>query len=411
MSEHIGVSSHGSRLRIALFADSFHEINGVGTLAREYAAYAERQGWPFLCVYGGTETRFTQSGSLEQLQLRRGPLSLAVDANIECDPFLARHRKLVTDRLLQFRPDLVHITGPSDVSTLGFWAANLAGVPVVASWHTNLHEYASGRLASACSIVPQPLLQAVCRRVNTASLWALAKWYRLAHFVMAPNQEMVELLRQRTGRPSFLMGHGVDTTLFSPDRRTRADSRFCIGYVGRLTPEKNVRALAELEQQLLAAGLRDFRTVLVGDGSEREWLGANMQTAEFRGVLHGLDLARAFADMDVFVFPSLTDTFGLVLLEAMSSGVPVVVRPEAGHNAGIVDGETGFHSRDFCASVSRLMMDSSAGRRVSVAARAHALSRGWDAIFADLHGIYTAGLASEEVIRRMPTRRFGPAEP
>ncbi len=147
------------------------------------------------------------------------------------------------------------------------------------------------------------------------------------------------------------------------------------------------------------------------EGSEREWLGANMQAAEFLGVLHGLDLATAFGNMDVFVFPSLTDTFGLVLLEAMSSGVPVVVRPEAGHNAGIIDGETGFHSLDFCATVRRLTRDSSAGRRVSVAARAHALSRGWEAIFSDLHRIYTAGLASEEVVRRMPKRRFGPAEP
>lgn len=394
-----------TRLRVAFFTDSFTEVNGVGTLSREYAACAERERWPLLCVYGGPETCFTQSGSVEQLQLRRGPLAFAVDANVLCDPLLVRHRRLVTERLRAFRPDLVHITGPGDVSTLGFWAANLVGVPVVASWHTNLHEYAERRLAAPGGWLPAGWRPGLGRAAGAGTLWAVASWYRLAHVVAAPNDEMVEMLRERTRRPAYRMAHGVDTMLFSPERRSRGEGRFCIGYVGRLTPEKNVRALVELERALLAAGRRDFRMVLVGEGSEGEWLRANLQTAEFAGVLRGADLARAFADMDVFVFPSLTDTFGLVVLEAMSSGVPVVLTVEAGRNTGVVDGETGYCTEEWGAAVQRLLDSPETARRMGCAARAHALASGWFKVFDDLHRIYAEGLATEDARGRMPTRR------
>src|SRR5438876_9484924 len=83
-----------------------------------------------------------------------------------------------------------------------------------------------------------------------------------------------------------------------------------IGYVGRLTAEKNVRCLAQLEQSLLARGHWDFRIVVVGQGAEETWLRHNMRYAEFTGILTARNLSRAFANMDLFVFPSETDTFG-----------------------------------------------------------------------------------------------------
>ena len=237
-------------------------------------------------------------------------------------------------RLREFQPDLIHITGPGDVSILGLWAASLVGAPAMAAWHTNIHEYAYRRLQAALSFLPRPIRERVSTGAGNGTLRAAMRFYRIAHFVAAANQEMVDLLGRETGRPSFLMAHGVDTGLFVPARRRRTDSHFQIGYVGRLTPEKNVRALVELERNLLAAGERDFRIVLVGEGGERDWLGANLRHARFAGVLHGEDLANTFANLDALVFPSLTDTFGLVMLEAMSSGVPVIVNPETPEKKG-----------------------------------------------------------------------------
>jgi phosphatidylinositol alpha 1,6-mannosyltransferase len=97
-----------------------------------------------------------------------------------------------------------------------------------------------------------------------------------------------------------------------------------MGYVGRLSREKSVRLSAELEQRLLASGQRDFRVVLIGEGNENGWLTSHLQSFELPGILRGEALAESFANLDVFVFPSRTDTFGLVLLEAMASGVPVL---------------------------------------------------------------------------------------
>lgn len=89
--------------------------------------------------------------------------------------------------------------------------------------------------------------------------------------------------------------------------------------MGRLTPEKELEAVLRTGAEAIGCRQRDFRLVLVGDGSEREWLKRNLQFGEFPGVLRGDSLAAAFADMDIFVFPSRTDTFGLVILEAVPS--------------------------------------------------------------------------------------------
>jgi glycosyltransferase involved in cell wall biosynthesis len=337
------------------------------------------------------------------LQLKRSWASFPLDKDLHCDPLLSRHRNRVIDQLKTFRPDLIHITGPGDFGVLGFWVAHSLGIPLVASWHTNLHEYASKRIQEALSFVPRRLRTGIGRTAEDLSLNAAMRFYRLPHFLLAPNPEMVEQLRACTRRPAYLMAHGVDSARFSPARRTRTNGPFTIGYVGRLTPEKNVDWFCELERQLLAAGERNFRLVLIGDGSEREWLKKNLQFAELPGVLREDSLAAAFADMDVFVFPSRTDTFGLVILEAMASGVPVVVSPETGARVQVQDGVAGFLSDDFAASVLQLMRDPALRHRMAVEARRFACTRSWASVFEELYQTYDAALDTDEVRSRIRT--------
>lgn len=381
-------------LRVALFTDSFQDVNGVGTFCRQYLAYATRRDLPFLCVHGGDDTGMVHSGTARRLHLRRGPLTLEVDAGVYFDPLLIRHLGTCVRQLKAFRPDLVHITGPGDVSLVGRLAALVAGVPVVASWHTNFHEYARRRTEAA--------LRSVCPRIgrlagalaSRGALVILGVLYRSAHFVAAPSEDMVRRLAAWVRRPSFLLRHGVDLGSFSPCLRARTDGHFLIGYVGRLTPEKGVRALVDIERALLDAGERDVRFLVVGEGSERPWLQAQMQTATFAGTLRGAPLAAAFANMDAFVLPSLTDTFGLVILEAMASGVPVVLSPEAGIRAGVVDGVDGIHARDLAAGVGRLLSDRSLRDRIGAAAVISARPRGWTGVFDDLGRRYHEGMAA-----------------
>jgi phosphatidylinositol alpha 1,6-mannosyltransferase len=378
-------------LRVALFSDSFHEANGVATVSREFAAFAQRQDLPFFCVHSGARTQVTHQQSLTTLELKRSPASIRVDHGLYCDPLLSRYRNFVIAQLRPFHADLVHITGPGDMGILGFWVAHCLGIPLVASWHTNLHEYAGSRLHKLLSFLPDHWRQRISRTAERQSLRACVSFYGLARFLFAPNQTMVDLLAQRTRKPAFLMAHGVDAEVYSPARRRRRTSSFCIGYVGRLTPEKDVRLLVELEKSLIAAGQRDFRFVVVGEGGEREWLRKNLQSAEFLGILHGDALAEAFASMDVFVFPSRTDTFGLVLLEAMASGVPVVVRPEAGARVGVRHGITGFHAEDltaFTQGVLHLMNSEAVHGEMSCAAREFACSETWCGVFEHLYQKY-----------------------
>ena len=167
-----------------------------------------------------------------------------------------------------------------------------------------------------------------------------------------------------------------------------------IGYVGRVTPEKSVRFLRELEVGLVAAGVPPFRFLIVGDGSEKEWLSQNLAAADLVGIQRGEELARAYANMDVFVFPSRTDTFGNVVLEAFASEVPAVVTNAGGPKFIVNDGVSGYVAQSdaaFIECTARLLRDAMLRRNMALAARAQASGESWDTVFEKVYeGYHTA---------------------
>jgi len=168
------------------------------------------------------------------------------------------------------------------------------------------------------------------------------------------------------------------------------DRDFVLGFVGRLSIEKNVTLLATIEQQLRGQGAENFRFLIVGHGGEEAWLRERLVRAEFTGVLRGAELARAYANMDAFVFPSHTDTFGNVVLEALASGVPAIVTPDGGPARIVLDGETGFIRADgeFAAAIATLTADPAARAAMRERARQYALSASWDAVFESVYARY-----------------------
>jgi glycosyltransferase involved in cell wall biosynthesis len=274
------------------------------------------------------------------------------------------------------------------LGVLGFWVAHDLHVPLVASWHTNLHQYLARRLDGSFSFLPHGLRDRITGMAEQQSFRACTAFYGLARCTMAPNRDMIGQIERRTGRPSFHMEHGVDLTRFAPQCSASPKPRFRIGYVGRLTLEKNVRYFAELERRLIAAGRTDFEFLMVGEGGQREWLKKSLHNVELPGILRDKELASAFKSMDVFVFPSTTDTFGLVLLEALASGVPVIASPEAGARAGVEDGIHGFLSEDFASSVLELMENRALRDSMGLAARRLACTKGWDGVFEALYSTY-----------------------
>jgi glycosyltransferase involved in cell wall biosynthesis len=293
-----------------------------------------------------------------------------------------------------FCPNVVHITGPSDVGILGALLAHNMHVTLAASWQTNIHQFAGRRVASLFSVWPKKISRSLAAGAQSASFRAAARFYKIPRLLFTPNRELVELLGNATGKPCYLMGHSVDTETFHPAFRDRSDGTeaFQIGYVGRLTPEKNVRALAQLEKDLLAAGNTNFRIVLIGQGAEENWLRRNMKHAEFRGWLTGKDLSRAYANMDAFAFPSETDTFGLAVLEALASGVPALVTSSGGPAATIEHGKSGYVAKnleDFAPLLVNLMTRKELHETMRVEARTRALNIGsWEQIFSGMYQTY-----------------------
>ncbi|MBI2685297.1 MAG: glycosyltransferase [Acidobacteria bacterium] len=375
-------------LRVAFFADSYLEVNGVAHTCRTLVSLAEERQHPFFLVYGGPETSFVTGGSIARCQLRRGPASFAVDRSFRYDLLFYRHRQAVEERLRAFAPDVIHITGPGDVGTLGLVLARKLGVPLCASWHTNLHEYAGRRLEKVMPFLPGPARHGLGRAAQGGSMQALGYFYQVADAVLAPNRELLELLEASGAGPGFLMRRGVDTALFTPERRQRADDRFTIGYTGRLTVEKNVGFLPAI-----AAAVPGCRFVVVGVGEENERLQAAMPQAEFRGVLRGEALAEAYANMDLFVFPSRTDTFGNAVLEALACGVPAVVTAGGGPKYIVRSGETGFIAETdaaFLRCVSELAQNRTLARRMGLAARRQAMETTWDSVWTELQAAWEA---------------------
>jgi phosphatidylinositol alpha 1,6-mannosyltransferase len=382
--------------RVAYFPDTFYEINGVAHTSRHFEAFAQRRGLAFFCLHPGkrdSAIREQQLGELTTIEISRGSaVSFRLEKDLTFDPTFLRHKKFLEERLRAFRPDIVHITGPSEPGILGAWLARNLKVPLVASWHTNLHEYAAQRSGWFLRMLPRSQRAAAEKKIEDAALLPCARFYRMAEVLFAPNVDLCRLLEQSTGRHCALMPRGVDTIAFSPDHRDRSGTgeKFVLGFCGRLSIEKNVFLLARIRTELIERGISDFRFLIIGHGKEEGWLRQHLPNAEFTGVLRGAELARAYANMDLFVFPSHTDTFGNVVLEALASGVPAIVTPDGGPRYIVRDGETGSIATDdeFSGGVERLIRDPELHARMRVAARSYALTASWDAVFEGVYSTY-----------------------
>ena len=349
-----------------------------------------------LCVRaGGRKTQSLQRGSLEILELPRGFASFPIEKDLRYDPLFARHGPAILRALRRFRPDVVHITGPSELGMLGAFFAHRLGIPLAASWHTNVHEYAARRAHRLLRLLPARARPRVARFIQETSLSGAALFYKSARLLFAPNPELCFLLAQRTGRPCLLMTRGIDAELFSPRHRTRPapehEGEWRLGYVGRLSVEKNVFLLPGVADELKAMGVDGCRFVIVGHGKEDAALRAALPSAIFTGVLQGEALAESYSDMDLFLFPSHTDTFGNVVLEAMASGVAAVVTPSGGP-AYIVRSSSGggcvSRDEDFAETVAALVRAPDRLAAMGRQARAYAETASWDAVFAGVYRSY-----------------------
>jgi glycosyltransferase involved in cell wall biosynthesis len=219
----------------------------------------------------------------------------------------------------EFEPDCVHIAteGPLGLAARRYCIRNAC--PFTTAYHTQFPEYVRARF-------PVPIAWTV----------RLLRWFhRRAVRTMVPTRAVADKLAQRGFANLVIWSRGVDTTLFTPgDPFDYALPGPIWIYLGRVAIEKNIEAFLELE----LPGSK----VIIGDGPDRERLAADYPDSLFLGFRFGPELSRLLAGGDVFVFPSTTDTFGLVMLEAMACGLPVAALPVDGPIDVIRHGETGI---------------------------------------------------------------------
>lgn len=304
-------------MRIALFTETFlPKIDGIVTRLRHTVEHLQRAGDRVLVVApegGITEYKGAKVHGVSGFPLPLYPeLKLAVP--------LPTLRPVIED----FAPDLIHIVNPAVLGLGGLYYAKALKIPLVASYHTHLPQY----------------LQHYGLGMLEELLWGLLRSaHNQAQLNLCTSTAMVQELTAHGIERVDLWQRGVDTEMFQPDlvspkMRSRL-SQDCpdaplLLYVGRLSAEKEIEQIRPILETIPHA-----RLALVGNGPHRQTLEHYFEGTHthFVGYLQGLELASAFASADAFIFPSRTETLGLVLLEAMAAGCPVV----AARKGGIVD--------------------------------------------------------------------------
>ena len=307
-------------------------------------------------------------------------------------------------RWLKKRPDVIYVATESPLGVSAVSVACGLGIPVTTGFHTNFHEYMEQYKLKAL----QPAAMSYLRHIHSR-----------AHATMAPSQEVIDLLEKEGIGHAHLLGRGVDTQLFSPERRDPAlrqswdasDDAPVFLIVGRVAAEKNIPVAMRAFEQLHAAQPK-ARFVVVGDGPVRESWQKAQPWVHFAGMQRGEDLARHYASADVLLFPSETETFGNVILEGMASGLVVVAYDYAAAAQHVQHGVNGLKAPkgDEAAwlELAQSCTDPHALRPLRTAARATAEPLSWSGIIERFESILANSARTRQPMLNHQGKRLKP---
>ena len=371
-------------MRIALFTETFlPKVDGIVTRLRHTIEHLERNGDRVLVVApdgGLTEYEGAKVHGIPGL-----PLPLYPELKLAFPPVGTK------EVIEKFNPDLIHVVNPAVLGLGGIYYAKNMNIPLVASYHTHLPQYLQHYGLSALEGVLWELLKAA---------------HNQAKLNLCTSTAMVEELVNHRIERVDLWQRGVDTEMFQPHLASvQMRSRLSQGnpdsplllYVGRVSAEKQIDQIKPVLDAIPEA-----RLAIVGDGPNREALEAHFAgtNTHFVGYLQGLELASAYASADAFIFPSCTETLGLVLLEAMAAGCPVVAANSGGIPDIVTDGENGYlfdvNDPDGAITATKRLLDATAEReQLRINARKEAEKWGWAAATKQLQSYYREVMNAE----------------
>ncbi|WP_414512654.1 glycosyltransferase family 4 protein [Nostoc sp. PCC 9305] len=376
-------------MRIALFTETFlPKVDGIVTRLRHTVDHLQRSGNQVLVI--APDGGITEHKGAKVYGVTGFPLPLYPELK------MALPRPAIGYALEEFKPDIIHVVNPAVLGLSGIFYSKILKIPLVASYHTHLPQY----------------LQHYGLGMLEGFLWELLKGaHNQAALNLCTSTAMVEELTAHGIERVDLWQRGVDTELFHPDlasveMRSRLSQNHpespLLLYVGRLSAEKEIERIKPILEAIPEA-----RLALVGDGPHRQALQKHFAGTNtyFVGYLMGQELGSAFASADAFIFPSRTETLGLVLLEAMAAGCPVVAARSGGIPDIVTDGVNGYlfeptaDVQGALAATVRLLEQKQQRDIIRQNARQEAESWGWAAATKQLQDYYQKVIFSEQLAK------------
>jgi len=360
----------------AWFTDTLEDVNGVANTIRKMTAAAHAAGKELVAVTSRAEVHaadipiknFQPIGEFELPEYELQKLSFP--------PVLQ-----ILDYIQREKFTEIIISTPGPIGIAALFAAKMLGLRTSGIYHTDFPQYV--RILTDDSFLE-------------TLTWKYMKWFYSQLDLIFVNSEQYRRAWIERGIPAEklkILPRGLDNSLFNPSRRDKKtreqfgvhNGEIVLLYVGRVSKEKDLDVLAASYRKLREQH-PETRLVFVGDGPYLNALREMLPDAKFTGYLSGVDLAKAFASADVFVFPSTTDTFGNVVLEALASGLPAVVSDSGGPRELVQNGVTGFVTRsldvdDFTNATERLLTDARLRKKMREKARKAVQDRDWSAAF------------------------------
>ncbi|MBD2496946.1 glycosyltransferase family 1 protein [Nostoc sp. FACHB-280] len=365
-------------MRIALFTETFlPKVDGIVTRLRHTVDHLQRDGNQVLVI--APEGGITEHKGAKVYGVSGFPLPLYPELK------MALPRPAIGYALEEFQPDVIHVVNPAVLGLSGIFYSKVLKIPLVASYHTHLPQY----------------LQHYGLGMLEGLLWELLKGaHNQALLNLCTSTAMMEELSSHGIERVDLWQRGVDTELFHPNlaslemrshlSQNHPESPLLL-YVGRLSAEKEIERIKPILEAIPQA-----RLALVGDGPHRQALEKHFAgtNTHFVGYLMGRELGSAFASADAFIFPSRTETLGLVLLEAMAAGCPVVAARSGGIPDIVTDGVNGYlfnpkaDIQDAISATIRLLENQQERDIIRQNARKEAEKWGWAAATRQLQDYY-----------------------
>ncbi len=369
-------------MKIAIFTDTFSpQINGVTKNLDRLLNYFSAKGIEYLVFAPETEPRIENIHEKNVVRMKSLNFFLYPEHKFALPNYLEIKKKLN-----QFNADIFHLITPFNIGLTGLYAARQNNSPIVASYHTNFDQY----------------LDYYNINFFKKAAWKYLRWFHdqaLRNY--CPSEETKKELAKKDFINLDIWSRGINPELFSPKHKDQnfiiengLQDKISILYVGRIAAEKNLPLLINSLKVLNKKYKEKIELIITGDGPELKKVKEDApENVIFTGFKKGPELSKIYASADIFAFPSVTETYGNVVIEAMASELPVLAVMAGGVKENLINNYNGLACQnndveEFSSKLEKLIINDNLRKSLGHNARQYALEQSWDHVFAKLHNSY-----------------------